>query len=58
MIKLYRSKDSGKISPNYITLVDTTILQTGNANTKKYNESSLDWEINKEVKWNHFLKTR
>ena len=42
MIKLSRSKDSGDISPNYIILVLVTIFQSGNANTNKYNGSTLE----------------
>ena len=42
MIKLYRSKDSGKISPNHIMLVEITVFQSGNANTKKYNGSTFE----------------
>ena len=79
MIKLYRSKDSGKVWPNHIILVEITLFRKENANTKKYNGSTLHhlcwyhyslmskckyqeiqlshiWEINKQVKWNHFHK--
>ena len=43
MIKLYRSKDLGKISPNNFILVEITIFQSGNANTKKsYSYSTLE----------------
>ena len=48
MIKLYRSKDSGKISRNYIIFLDITILLSGNANTKKYSCRTFEKLTKKE----------